>query len=396
MITTFIWALRKNRNFLIEADKNGLPTLLKPLQFGDISKLLQQASITRNESFTSHLDNKKKESWTDIYREFQFSSKILSKERTYLWCINPKPRSSCALESDKLDSFKVVRVRLNRSYLCRWATNPQLHLLDTLREILGVDDQTNLFDIGGCILRMLLWPTKKLWKLLNDDLYSHFPRPVDSQVGFHFRCGDHNYQTNANQVITPPLHPELTGHMECVQKEGQQWNGTHAVDELSIESPIDAGRCGASILGHIASTKRNGTSLAYIASDSSDSASQVNDTLSWPTTFISPPGCHVDYDPTPQCAVQTILTWFALASSDYHVFQSYAEGGTRFASSSFARYAMIYSLRPENVFFPAACPQSRDTNPGTTLLGYYANESEVTRVSRLPQGNWVCTGGPIY
>lgn len=49
MITTFIWALRKNRNFLIEADKNGLPTLLKPLQFGDISKLLQQASITRNE-----------------------------------------------------------------------------------------------------------------------------------------------------------------------------------------------------------------------------------------------------------------------------------------------------------------------------------------------------------
>lgn len=49
MITTFIWALRKNRNFLIEADKNGLPTLLKPLRFGDISKLLQQTSITRNE-----------------------------------------------------------------------------------------------------------------------------------------------------------------------------------------------------------------------------------------------------------------------------------------------------------------------------------------------------------
>lgn len=49
MITTFIWALRKKRTFLIEADKNGLPTLLQPLRFGDISNLLQQASITRNE-----------------------------------------------------------------------------------------------------------------------------------------------------------------------------------------------------------------------------------------------------------------------------------------------------------------------------------------------------------
>ena len=59
-----------------------------------------------------------------------------------------------------------------------------------------------------------------------------------------------------DQVITPPLHPELSGHMDCVQKEGQQWNGTHAVDELSIESPIDAGRCGASIVRHIASKNR--------------------------------------------------------------------------------------------------------------------------------------------
>ena len=140
---------------------------------------------------------------------------------------------------------------------------------------------------------------------------------------------------------------------------------------------------------------RNATSLAYIASDSSDSATEVKDTLAWPTTFISPPGCHVDYDPTPQCAVQTISAWFALASSDYHVFQSYSEGNTRFASSSFARYAMIYSLRPENVFFPAACPRMDDNYPGK-LVGYYANESEIQRVSRLPQGNWVCTGGPIY
>jgi len=45
------------------------------------------------------------------------------------------------MESEKLDTFKVVRVRLNRSYLCRWATNPQLHLQDTLRDLLGVDDQ---------------------------------------------------------------------------------------------------------------------------------------------------------------------------------------------------------------------------------------------------------------
>ena len=48
------------------------------------------------------------------------------------------------MESEKLDSYKVVRVRLNRSYLCRWATNPQLHLQDTLHNLLGVDDQVNI------------------------------------------------------------------------------------------------------------------------------------------------------------------------------------------------------------------------------------------------------------
>ena len=48
IITTFIWALRKNRTLLIESDKNGLPTLLQPLRLGDLSDLLEQASNATN------------------------------------------------------------------------------------------------------------------------------------------------------------------------------------------------------------------------------------------------------------------------------------------------------------------------------------------------------------
>jgi len=69
-----------------------------------------------------------------------------------------------------------------------------------------IHDQTNLFEIGGCVLRLLFWPTRKLWNLLDDDIYSHIPRAVASQIGFHFRCGDHNYQKNAsNRLAAPPL-----------------------------------------------------------------------------------------------------------------------------------------------------------------------------------------------
>ena len=139
--------------------------------------------------------------------------------------------------------------------------------------------------------------------------------------------------------------------------------------------------------------------MTYIASDSTESAAQIATNIHWPNTVVSPPGCHIDYDPTPQCAVQTIAAWFALAVSDYQVVQSYSDAGTRYASSSFARYAMIYGLRPEAVFFPAACAANGSDGHGGRegiVKGYYSNEKEINRVSRMPQGNWVCTGGPIY
>lgn len=132
-----------------------------------------------------------------------------------------------------------------------------------------------------------------------------------------------------------------------------------------------------------------------MASDSAVSAAQIRSTLNWSHAVLTPPGCHVDYDISAQCTVETVTTWFALAASDRLVVQSYVSSDETtsnsprtvlLASSSFARYAMLYSLSPETVSFAPRCAAGKGSYP----------PDEVARVSRLAQGNWVCTGGAIY
>ncbi len=214
---------------------------------------------------------------------------------------------------------------------------------------------------------------------------------------------------------SPQLVDEL--HLICVHLAGSSWNGTFAVDEFSQASPIDSGNCGQEIVRAVMngdsstgsidshSSNSNGntgnnigvarrgwgsnklrgreaatankplTVLAYIASDNSASAEQIRDTLGHSNTFLAPSGCHIDYDPSPACSHTTLLYWFVLTMNDHSVYQSYLDGdsGVALPSSSFSRYAGSQQC---------SAP--------------HAGAAWNATVSRLPQGNWVCTGGKIY
>ncbi len=184
------------------------------------------------------------------------------------------------------------------------------------------------------------------------------------------------------------------------------WNGTHAVDELSLASPIDSGLCGRAhinALSALPSSVNKPKIIAYIASDSPESAAQISATLAHPHTVIAPPGCHIDFDPSAQCSRDTLLHWFALTLSDVSVLQSFVdtESGRELAASSFSRYAMIYGLRGADSLVYASQSCGKQTGQSGVISGERSGRTTTdinhTRwdnaVSRTAQGNWVCTGG---
>lgn len=264
------------------------------------------------------------------------------------------------------------------------------------------------------------------------------------------------------------------------------WNGTHAVDELSLASPIDAAQCGRIriqqilqqhhnyssshssisstdnindrdyILGNMNTDNNNNNSnnntsnaivhanstigfahnsnqthdnsrrppsikiLAYIASDSKASAKQISDHLQWPTTFLAPTGCHIDFNSTAECSYITLLYWFILSLNDYSVYQSYKDidTGYQLSSISFSRYAWIYSLQQNKVnalqYASSSCGlrhSENDNNYNSIDKSSIKSDTYVSNhfssinndlnnyavvISRTAQGNWVCTGGKIY
>ena len=81
--------------------------------------------------------------------------------------------------------------------------------------------------------------------------------------------------------------------------------------------------------------------VVYIASDNPGSAKQMSHVLGWPYTVISPNGCHVELDPSPDCTMKTTAYWLMLSFSEEIVTQSEYDGPI----SAFSRYAAIYGLR---------------------------------------------------
>lgn len=100
LVTAFTWAMRTNRTFLIEADNSGLGKFLGPYP-GGAGGGGGNGGSTR--------------SWVDWKWSGYDERKIQAKEKTYLWCYNPKPRSNCGLDNaHQLDEYTVVQLRINR------------------------------------------------------------------------------------------------------------------------------------------------------------------------------------------------------------------------------------------------------------------------------------------
>jgi hypothetical protein len=436
MVTAFLWSVRSNRTFLIEStNQKELFHYFQPFPYYlyRSKKFMKNHFEAEESDFASETENnhKKHLKWSDWEKYFDFNEGTAS-NKTYTWCINPKPRQiECGFDSNqmKYNDYTVVRIRSNRCYLCRWVENDHFPAQKELLEHFNISKADNLFDLAGCVLRNILWPTGEMWKELKKqivqfqkdnqppsslalpsiqassplDKHSSFQDSPSSQIGVHFRCGDHNYQSQ-NAII----HSEMTNHFSCVAKPNETWNGTMAVYEFSSASPIDMGNCvnyhqtQLSALDNLKTKKTTESNWIYISSDSMDSSHQIYETIGKKDssrTIISSKGCHLDYNPSHDCIVQTFVSWFLLSMNNRTIVQSYyhKEKDLYLPSSSFSRYAMMYSLNSESFDFGDRCYLKEQLDKiGSQGKDYFQSPFLEVENTRIPQGNWVCVGKNIY
>ena len=377
LVTAIAWAMRTKRNFILQGDI-GLKTFFKP-------RVSHPALKPHDFSWANWTWS----GWKDQYD---------TAPAVDMHCVNPHQRNTpvCSLDWQFYEKDKIIKYRSNRTYLCRWMANlPDLaRIQEELFVSLGITKETNLYEVAGCLLRLVLHPTKELW--LAYEQLSHSARLLESgaksttetssfdhkthyalQVGVHFRCGD----------LTGFDHIEES-KKKCIASP----NGTYArlqfMDDYSPDSPLDIAKCASKIMG-------NKEATLYIASDNIISAKQITTFQSWSHVVQPTSACHIDFHGVnnPSCGQNTLVHWFFLSQSDAIVTQSlrrpwYSTSYDRpFVKerlqsgypeshapvSAFSRFAIIYGLAFANMSYGIDC------NPvNTTTLGHYTH------------GNWMC------
>lgn len=347
----------------------------------------------------------------------------------------------CSLDMHYFSKYKVIKYYGNRSYLCRWLIKPSLGMRQELAETLDMHMGSDLYEMAGCMLRLAMWPTERLWEALDESLDAQLSNmdfnienmvnvssssngdasnykavATSKQVGFHFRCGDTSFTAAAGGLPNPECFIDPSGKVP--------WKGTGFSDDHSMDSPLDAAQCGRQILlslaspthpvspaasphpdfaltsgsildSHAVSAQQANGVLAYIASDNGDSSRQINSTLNWGFTIKPPDACHMDLQKNSLCTLMTSLHWFMLSLSDVIVMQALIKPAESVYSNSpetahisddepapisaFSRYAAIYSLSGPVIRYGRGC---RSAN--TTQLSYQTH------------GNWVCDPRMFY
>lgn len=378
MITAFAYSLRTNRTFIIQGD-HALNKLFRPYPFSGAS------NVTRSWSDRT---------WTKWEPHFHNDMHKMS-------CVNPGRQSTiCALDSidSDVNKHKIIHFTGNRCYLCRWL-KLALPNQESIHSILGIDEKANLYEIAGCLLRLILHPTPALWQevdafMRNITLPGTMLSKQKQQIGVHFRCGDSSF---SNAKDSPP-------NPECVWSASRPWQGTRFADDHTIDSPIDLARCvnqsisrflnysGEAVLQQsVPSQSIQSHPVVFIASDNLQSADQVVGNIAARNILLPREVCHIDHQAHHHCTENTLVQWFALSLSDVLITQEMdaQRGDSPYSDplavratveregpapiSAFSRFAAIYGLSSHELRYG----HCKVTDP--IALSHYTH------------GNWMCT-----
>ena len=436
LVSAVAMSLRFNRTLLIRS-YNSLHELFRPFHPTDIHSAAPKYMWTHYSSWT------------------KFNSKYANHDETeydLYDCIDTTGLKNEHCSMDGSDATTpLILYRSNRAYLCYYDQNKKCKAYYQMKKDLGVHPQdSNLYEVGGCMLRLALWPTDLLWAEIRKFYQSFFDQlpllqvsafmerirqhsalSIDAtnissvadffQVGLHFRCGDLSYILNGrnkDMCVFDPKTPHDADFMKTGNPHGIAMCARKVVSQLNVneESKVIAmedkqfgqsvatfthndtnvsGLYDDALNDSIPRLNATGASrrafnekttpklsddtmtVAFITSDNPHSAAQMQSLMGSDSpslnirTVVAPSGCHMEFDHSKECHFFTVTQWFLLSLSNVLVTQTLPNSA---ATSSFSRYAGIYSLNPD-VF-----RNGRDCD----------NVPEDVPMSRQPQSNWFC------
>eukprot|EP01038_Epipyxis_sp_PR26KG_P014109 gene14109-18930_t len=331
VVNAFAVASRLNRTLLIKHQSN----------LGELFRPYHPSYYDKQYSPYNYSDW----SWTN----YDYSLENNDNTEYDLWFChnaNGNKNAECGVDNSEIQQH-IIKMKTNRVYLCRWDKNPFLLSHTELRHILEVNENDDLFQVAGCMLRLALWPTPMLWDEIKKKYKEFYPLKLNEPI--HFRCGDQSYHG---------------GDSSC------RFDGTNHAS-FKFGTPVDLSNCALEVMRNYSlirfETDNHKNSILYITSDSEAANQQIQEFFNHSIILIAPKGCHIELDSSSECLNLTVIYWFILSLSDTIVTQN----DNHHPSSGYSRFAALYGLKQGTIALGNAC--------GTSPLN-----------GRNHQGNWFC------
>ncbi len=144
LLSAVAMSIRFNRTLLIKTD-NDLHNLFRPYHPKDI---ISSTPKYNWENFN----------WSSYNTNLDFNNMTVHDLTN---CINTVS-SQCTMSLGDVAEQQVV-FHSNRAFLCKWDNEVNTSARTNMKNILGISEHSNLFEVAGCMLRLALWPTDFLF-----------------------------------------------------------------------------------------------------------------------------------------------------------------------------------------------------------------------------------------
>ncbi len=165
-------------------------------------------------------DKKKWRSWSNYDPKFADNDNT---EYDLYFCINCVAWRNpiCGMDAGDVPQ-QHIKLRGNRAFLCKWATHRDTVAHKELLQLLQVSEsqlkhEVNLWEVSGCMLRLAMWPTERLWGFVNKEVEKNFKQLETVVSNSKYNQYLHLLQKDSNKVYSEisSIGPQIAAHFRC-------------------------------------------------------------------------------------------------------------------------------------------------------------------------------------
>jgi hypothetical protein len=193
VITAFIHSLRYKRTLFLSAE-NGMHKLFRPfhpdfIPNPNVSDSTTTTTPTRRNKDEDIFFWDRWQEWSHFSEWKRNNSDYDTNPKPYEYLLNdcldiemtsftPEQTKRCALDTvavRKLNKYPIIRFASNRAYLCHYENRTDVPSHESVLSVLEIQkNQVDLFEVAGCMTRLVMWPTDLLWKKIDDFYQSSY------------------------------------------------------------------------------------------------------------------------------------------------------------------------------------------------------------------------------